>query len=146
MSSHKEYLAADLRGPLLTWRSTATGAATGVRAETPPGCEIVALNLTASGVAQQFGPLGATGLFGNDKYLQRFVRIISESAGNIWYGWANSTGLLVDKNATGGGTGVAAFLASGDKSDELPAGQYIVIQPTSVGLVRIWITNGTVSP
>lgn len=144
MSSEKELKAADLRGPLLTWRSTATGASTGVRAETLPGCEIIALNLTASGVSQQFGPLGASGLFGNDKYLSRFVRMISESAGNIWYGWANSTGLLVDKNATGGGTGVSAFLASGDKTDELPAGQYIVIQPTTPGIVRVWITNGTI--
>ena len=39
-----------------------------------------------------------------------------------------------------------AFLAAGDKSDELPAGQYLVIQPTAVGIVRVWITNGTVSP
>lgn len=145
MSSHKEYLAADLRGPHLTWRSTGTGAASGVRAEPLPGCEIVALNLTASGVFQQFD-LQATGFFGTDKYMNRFVRIVSESAGNIWYGWANATGLIVDKNATGGGTGVAGFLASGDTSDELPAGRYIVIQPTGVGIVRVWITNGTVSP
>lgn len=145
MSSHKEYLSADLRGPHLTWRSTATGAATGVRNNPLPGCEIVALSLSASGVSQQFD-LQATGFFGTEKYLDRFVRIISESAGNIWYGWSSATGLLVDKNATGGGTGVSGFLASGDKSDELPAGRYIVIQPTAVGIVRIWITNSTVSP
>lgn len=138
-------MAADLRGPSLTWRSTATGSASGARNNPLPGCEIVALSLSASGVSQQFD-LSASGMFGNDAYVDRFVRIISESAGNIWYGWARATGLLVDKNATGGGTGVAGFLASGDKSDELPAGRYIVIQPTAVGIVRIWITNSTVSP
>jgi hypothetical protein len=150
MSSEKEYMAADLRGPLNTWVSTATsmmatgasppgGAALTVRDQPLPACQIVAL-VVASGVSQQFD-LQATGFFGSTAYLGRFIRAVPESCGDTWYAWASATGTSIDKNATGGATGVAAFIPSKTYSDELPAGRYLLLQPTNAGVFRLWITN-----
>lgn len=143
MSTEKQYQAADLRGPVNVWISTATSVATGQiqPRQNPPICEIVAL-LVASGVSQQFD-LTQTGMFGSTNFTSRFVRLISETAGNIHYAWQTQTGVTIDRNATGGGTGVAAFLPSLTYSDELPGGQYLAIQPATGGIVRLWITNRT---
>lgn len=144
--SEKEYLAADLRGPLNTWISTATGLVpTGTipipRNKPLPACDIVAL-VVPSGVSKQFD-LQATGFFGGAHYHTRFIRMIPESSGDIYYAWAVATGTTIDKNATGGATGVCAFLPSKTYTDELPAGRFLVIQPSTSGVVRLWITNRT---
>lgn len=136
MSSQKEYMAADLRGPLDVWVPTGRTGQFGPI----PHCQVVALNLTASGVAQQFD-LSASGFFGALNYTERFVRMIPESTGHIWYLWSVATGSKVDNTKTGGQTGVAAFLPSLTYTDELPAGQFLVIQPQGTGIVRLWITN-----
>jgi len=144
--SEKEYAAADLRGPVNTWVSTATGMVPSgtnqpPRANPLPNCEIVAL-LCSSGVSQQFD-LQATGFFGGSQYQGKFVRMISESAGAVHYAWATSTGCSIDRTATGGATGVSAWLSSGTPTDELPGGRYLLIQPASTGVFRVWITNRT---
>jgi hypothetical protein len=143
--SEKIYMAADLRGPRNVWESTATNIATGpdqvIKKYQAPHAEIVALVVT-TGASQQFD-LQATGFFGDATYQQRFVRIISESAGDIWYAWHRSTGTTLNFNATGGATGVAAFLPSKTYTDELPGGRYLSIQSILVGVVRLWITNRT---
>jgi len=144
--SEIEYQAADLRGPVNTWVSTASGmgAPTGpnqVRTRALPSCEIVAL-LCASGVSQQFD-LQATGFFGDAMYSGKFVRMIGESTGDAHYAWATSTGCAIDRTATGGATGVAAFLASRTATDELPGGRFLLVQPSTTGIFRVWITNRT---
>jgi hypothetical protein len=143
MSSEKEYMAADLRGPLNTWFSTATGVATGATAmprEQPlPACQIVAL-VVASGISTQFD-LSQSGYFGSNHYQEKFVRMISESAGDMYYAWAQVTGTSITGAATAGQTGVAAFLPSRTYTDELPAGRFLTLQGTSSGVFRIWITN-----
>lgn len=141
---HKSYMAADLRGPLNVCYSTATSISTGInqpgaRDEPMPAVQIVAL-LVASGVSQQFD-LQATGFFGSAKYQERFVRMISETAGAFHYAWAQATGASIDRTATGGGTGVAAWWPSATPTDELPAGRWLNIQPASSGIIRLWITN-----
>jgi len=143
--NEKLYMAADLRGPRNTWESTATSVATGpnqvVRKEPLPHCEIVALVVT-TGTSQQFD-LQATGFFGDAYYQQTFVRMISESAGDIWYAWHRTTGSTISNVATGGATGVCAFLPSKTYTDELAAGRYLSIQTILNGVVRLWITNRT---
>lgn len=133
MSAEKQYMAADLRGPLDVWVPT------GAHKPPPPQCEIVAL-VVASGVAQQFD-LSAPGFFGGPKFERKFVRMISETAGNCYYFWSAATGSVLNSAATGGGTGVCAFLPSQVYTDELPAGQYLLIQPQNAGVVRVWVTN-----
>lgn len=85
--SEKQYMAADLRGPLNTWTSTDPGAVpSGVfppRDRPLPSCQIVAL-LVASGVSQQFD-LTATGMFGDDLYQQKFLRL-HERPGSLLHG------------------------------------------------------------
>lgn len=144
--SDKQYLAADLRGPVNTWVSTATGmgAPTGpnqVRARPLPSCEIVAL-LCSSGVSQQFD-LQATGFFGDELYKEKFVRMIGETTGDVHYAWTTSTGCTIDRTATGGATGVSAYLVSKTATDELPGGRFLVVQPATTGILRVWITNRT---
>jgi hypothetical protein len=157
--SEKQYMAADLRGPLNVWQSSATAIATAMfGCPSPSGIavvprqepQILAVNV-ASGVSQQidlspsggFGPSGgSTGSwFGSSLYQEKFVRMIPESCGDTWYAWAAATGTQIDKNATGGATGVCAFLPSKVSTDELPAGRYLNLQPANSGIFRIWITN-----
>ncbi len=143
---NKLEMSADLRGPLNTWVSTATtmvpsGQSLPPRDKPVPGCQIVAL-LVAAGVSQQFD-LTQTGLFGDSMYQAKFVRMISESAGNFHYAWSIQTGTAIDRTATGGATGVAAFWPSLTPLDELPAGQFLNIQAASAGIIRLWITNRT---
>lgn len=143
--NEKLYMAADLRGPRSVWDSTSTNVATGAglipHKYAPPHAEIVSLVIT-TGVSQQFD-LQATGFFGDALYQQTFVRMISESAGDIWYAWHRTTGVKVDFTATGGATGVGAFLPSKTYTDELPAGRYLSVQSILNGVVRLWITNRT---
>lgn len=156
MSSEKQYMAADLRGPLTVHASTATGM---VPSGMPPpakmrnvpsgyAAQIVAL-LVASGISQCFdlatgmGTSGGTGCggFGWDGYTQRFVRMVPESCGDTWYAWSQGTGTIVDRTATGGGTGVCAFIPGRAYTDELPAGRFLSIQASTAGIFRIWVTN-----
>lgn len=132
MSSEKQYMAADLRGPQNVWIPTG-------RPIPNPECEIVALNLTASGVSQVFD-MNGTGAFGGSRWQKKFLRMIPESTGHIWYMWSSATG-TVDNSKTGGQSGVAALLPSLTYTDELPAGRYLIIQPQGTGIVRVWVTN-----
>ena len=162
----KEYLAADLRGPLNTWIATNPSGLTpsgwtqyhpsGFGANDPRyqaqpsgntkvistlGRQICVLSVS-SGISQQID-LTASGHFGDDKYLSRFVRIVSETAGNFHYAWFQASGGIIDRTATtpGSGTGACAYVLSTDRIDELPAGRYFVVQPAATGIIRIWITN-----
>jgi hypothetical protein len=135
MSSDKEYMAADLRGPYTV------NTPTGPHGFRPPLTAICVCSLGASGVAQQFD-LQATGMFGGDHYRGRFVRMISETAGDLWYAWAGVTGAIVDHTVAGGGTGACAYLPALTPTDELPSGQFLVIQARGQGVVRIWLTSG----
>lgn len=136
MSAEKVYMAADLRGPLDVWHPT------GAERPAPPECEIVSLAV-ASGVAQQFD-MQASGFFGGTRFLKKFVRMTSETAGNAYYFWSAATGSVLNSSATGGGTGVCAILYSQTYTDELPAGRYLVVQPQNAGVIRVWITNRSV--
>lgn len=107
-----------------------------------PESEIVVLNVN-SGVSQQFD-LQGSGFFGGRTHRNKFVRMVSESAGNIHYAYFQSTGGSIDRTATGGGSGAAAWVASQIPTDEVPAGRFIVIQPQTNGVVRMWITNSII--
>lgn len=171
--TQKEYLAADLRGPLNVWVSSGpsgmnssgwtpyhpsgfgqndpiypaqpsgTGGVGGGASKVVStlGRQICVLSV-ASGVSQQID-LMASGNFGDDKYFGKFVRIVSETAGNFHYSWFQASGGVIDRTATlpGSGTGACAYVQSTDRIDEMPAGRYFVVQPQNTGIIRIWITN-----
>ena len=137
MSSEKEYKAADLRGPFNAFSAVPfVGQPNG-----GTKAEIVAINI--AGTTSTSYDLASSTYFNGDHYQDRFVRIISESAGNFWYYWSSVNGDTVDKTATGQGATVAGYWPSATPLDEMPGGRYLVIQAQQAWLIRVWISNRT---
>lgn len=130
MSSTREFQAADIKGPFNT-KSKISG-------DGSP--EMIVIN--AADAATHSYDLSSSTYFNNQKYQSRFVKLVSESAGDIWYFWSSVNTDSVDKTATDNTSGhVGGYLASKIERDEVPSGQYLVMQAAQAGIVRIWISS-----
>lgn len=130
MSTTREFQAADIKGPF--------NAISKIPRE--QGTEVIVINV-ADAASHVYDVSSAT-YFNSTRYQSRFVRIISEGAGDIWYYWSSVNTDTVSKTATDNTAGtVPGYLPSKVYSDEVPSGQYLVMQAAQAGIVRIWISS-----
>lgn len=86
--------------------------------------------------------LASSTYFNGSQYLDRICSIVGDGV-KIYYYWAQENGTTVDKTATGNGTTVAALIPADTIKDEIPAGQYLVMQLSAAGTVYINIAQST---
>lgn len=86
--------------------------------------------------------LSSATYFNGEKYKDRVVSIIGEGVG-VYYYWSDNAADTVDKTASGNGATVGAYAPPNVRYDEIPAGQYLIMQLSAAGTVRIWISNQT---
>lgn len=128
--SGKTQMAADRRGP----RQNVTG-------KEP----IWKICIAGTGATQNLDLTSASApaCFGGSHYMDRYVTISVEGGASFWWYWSDSGADTVDKTATGNGATVGAFCPSGILQDELPTGQFLVIQTSAAANIHIWISSGT---
>ena len=129
-NSGKEQMAADRRGP----KQAVTGQ------ETPQK-----ICIAGSGASQNvdLSSASAPACFGSIQYMDRYVTISVEGGASFWWYWSSSGADTIDKTATGNGATVGAFCPSGILQDELPMGQFLVIQTSAAANIHIWLSSGT---
>lgn len=119
--------AADLRGPY-----------NGGAANKDGTWELAVVALTGS---SQNVDLSGANYFNGTHYLDKFVRIISDTV-DCTYFWSNNSSATVSTSATDGTNKAnqGDFLPAKERREEAPAGQYLVIIGAS-GKVHLSITN-----